>query len=238
MNKFLSNVSKVVSEHIPEILTGLGITGFVCGTVYAIKVSNKAKKDIDISETRKEKVKKIAKYYAPVAAIDIVSATCIIAARRVDCRRNAVLATAYTACEAALKEYEDKVIETIGEKKSEDIRRSIVEDHMKQNPVQNTEVIVTGSGDTLCYDDYTGRYFKSSKDKLIRIENELNRRMRDEITITLNDFYYEVGLPEVERGNDFGWDIDKEYVHLAFSSHLNEEGMPCLSVSYNVIPLL
>ena len=81
-----------------------------------------------------------------------------------------------------------------------------------------------------------GRYFKSDIDALKKIENELNRRMFSESYISLNDFYYEVGLDGVDAGEDLGWNIDKGYIDLDFSSQLSSDGQPCLVVSFNIPP--
>ena len=78
-------------------------------------------------------------------------------------------------------------------KKEQSIRDSVSKDKMVKNPVR--EVILTESGgNTICYDVLSGRYFKSDRDKITRVMNELNRQMRDEMYVTLNDFYYELGL--------------------------------------------
>lgn len=125
---------------------------------------------------------------------------CLIGASSTNLRRNAALATAYTLSESTLKEYQEKVVETIGEKKEQSIRDSVSKDKMVKNPVR--EVILTESGgNTICYDVLSGRYFKSDRDKITRVMNELNRQMRDEMYVTLNDFYYELGLDGTKMGD-------------------------------------
>lgn len=107
---------------------------------------------------------------------------------------------------------------------------------MMRNPVR--EVILTEKGgNTICYDVISGRYFKSDRDKISRVVNELNRRMRDEMYITLNDFYYELGLDGTKMGDMLGWNIDKGYIELAFSSHLDANDTPCLVIDYQVAPV-
>ncbi len=92
------------------------------------------------------------------------------------------------------------MIETIGEKKEQTVRDAIANDRINKNPVSRREVIITEKGNTLCYDAISGRYFKSDIDKLKKAENELNRRMRDEMYISLNEFYYEIGLNPTKIG--------------------------------------
>ncbi len=55
--------------------------------------------------------------YIP-AAVGAISVFCLIGASSTNLRRNAALATAYTLSESTLKEYQEKVVETIGEKRN------------------------------------------------------------------------------------------------------------------------
>ena len=76
-----------------------------------------------------------------------------------------------------------------------------------------------------------------SADQLKKAENNLNRQMRDELHITLNEFYYEIGLSDIDVGSNLGWDIDKGYIDLDFSSQLDENGTPCLVVGHHRPPV-
>lgn len=105
-----------------------------------------------------------------------------------------------------------------------------------KNPVR--EVILTEKGgNTICYDAISGRYFKSDRDTINRAVNELNRQMRDGMYVTLNEFYYALGLDGTKLGDDLGWNIEKGYIELDFSSHLDANGTPCLVIDYRVAPV-
>lgn len=244
LSKLIKNTQFVLSKHSPEILTGLGIAGMITTTVLAVKATPKALMCIDdaayekeeLSLTGVEKVKACWKCYIPAAITGTVSIACLIGASSVNARRNTALATAYKLSETALTEYREKVVETIGEKKERNIKDAIAKDNVEKNPVMQQNVIITGKGDTLCYDKLFGRYFKSDIDALKKIENELNRRMFSESYISLNDFYYEVGLDGVDAGEDLGWNIDNGYIDLNFSSQLSSDGQPCLVVNFNIPP--
>ena len=244
----LSSISKgirgAITKHSPEILTGIGIAGMITTTIMAVRATPKAlilieerKEEIDVDKlTPVELIKTTWTCYIPAAITGGLSIICLIGASSVNARRNAALATAYTLSESALKEYQEKVIETIGEKKEQTVRDAIAKDRIDKNPVSSREVIITEKGNTLCYDAISGRYFKSDIDKLKKAENELNRRMRDEMYISLNDFYYEIGLNPIGIGNDLGWNIDHGYIELKFSSQLTDDGNPCLVIDYQVVP--
>lgn len=244
LSSIAKSVRTAMKKHSPEILTGIGIAGMITTTVMAVRATPKALVLIEDKKTEletdilsgKEIVKTAWSCYIPAAVVGTVSIFCLIGASSTNLRRNAALATAYTLSESTLKEYQEKVVETIGEKKEQSIRDSVSKDKMMRNPVR--EVILTEkSGNTICYDVISGRYFKSDRDKISRVVNELNRRMRDEMYITLNDFYYELGLDGTKMGDMLGWNIDKGYIELAFSSHLDANDTPCLVIDYQVAPV-
>lgn len=257
-SNFAKKVGNALVKHSPGILTGLGIAGMITTTVMAVKATPKALKLIEEEKRRqndelerelctneferieKLKVKDVVKVtwkcYVPAAVTCAVSTACLIGANTVNVRRNAALAAAYTLSETALKEYQEKVVETIGEKKEKTVRDAIAKDHLEKNPVENTEVIITGKGDTLCLDLLSGRYFKSDMEKLKRAENELNRRMKYENYISLNDLYDEIGLSQTRLGDKLGWNIDKGYIEIYFSSQLATDGTPCLTLDFNNAP--
>ena len=54
--------------------------------------------------------------------------------------------------------------------------------------------------------------------------------------VSLNDFYSEIGLPEVSIGEDLGWNMDDGYIEIDFSSQLSEDERPCLVLEFNISP--
>lgn len=243
-SRMLKSLRESVSKHSPEILTGIGIAGMITTTVLAVRatpkalilIADKEEENPDEPLNAMDKVKATWPCYIPSALTGALSVACLIGATSVNVRRNAALATAYSLSESALKEYQEKVIETIGEKKEQGIRDSIAKDKIKADPVANHEVIITGKGATLCYDSVSGRYFQSDIEKLRKAENELNRVMLSEMYVSLNDFYCEIGLEPTRVGDDIGWNIDKGYIHLDFSAQLTEDGEPCLVLDYQLAP--
>lgn len=240
---FLS-LKTAIKKHSPEILTGIGIAGMITTTVMAVRATPKA---LILIEERKEEigaekleamdmVKTTWACYIPAAITGTLSVACLIGASSVNARRNAALATACTLSESALKDYQGKVIEMFGEKKNEAVKDAVAKDKVEKNPVVTREVIITEKGNTLCYDAISGRYFKSDIEKIKKAECELNRQMLDDMYVSLNDFYYEIGLDSVKLGDELGWNVDSGYIDLSFSSQLASDGTPCLVIDYSVAP--
>lgn len=234
-------IGKTMTKYSPEILLGFGIAGMVVTTITAVRVTPKAVRIVEeLSKeekpTKGEIVKATWKLYLPSLITGVLSTACLIGSNSVNVRRNAALAAAYTLSESALSEYKTKVIETIGDKKEKEIIDSIAQDKVEKNPVTKNEVIFTGKGETLCYDSICGRYFHSDRSKIERVENEINRRLLTEDYISLNDFYYELGLEETEKGDLLGWNVNDGLIRTTFSSRIADDGTPCLVMLFSVGP--
>ena len=248
VSKLCKDAKVMVSKRSPEILTGLGIAGMISTTVLAVQATPKAIELINQAEdvkfdnghgeplTVSEKVKVAWKPYIPAAITGVASISCIIGASSVHAKRNAAIAAAYNLSQTALTEYKEKVVETIGEKKEQAIKDKIAKDKIKKDPVSKSEVIVTGKGNTLCYDAFNSRYFYSDIDQIKRAINELNRIMLNQMYVSLNDFYDELNLKHSGNGDELGWKLDDGFIEVDFSSQLSDDGRPCLVIEYMVAP--
>lgn len=248
VSKLCKDAKVMVSKRSPEILTGLGIAGMISTTVLAVRATPKALDLIARAEDKKfdnghgnkltvsEKMKVAWKPYIPAAITGIASISCIIGASSVHAKRNAAIAAAYNLSQTALTEYKEKVVETIGEKKEQAIKDKIAKDKIKKDPVSKSEVIVTGKGNTLCYDAFNSRYFYSDIDQIKRAINELNRIMLNQMYVSLNDFYDELNLKHSGNGDELGWKLDDGFIEVDFSSQLSDDGRPCLVIEYMVAP--
>ena len=248
VSKLCKDAKVMVSKRSPEILTGLGIAGMITTTVLAVKATPKALDLIARAEDEKfdnghgdkltvsEKMKVAWKPYIPAAITGVASISCIIGASSVHAKRNAAIAAAYNLSQTALTEYKEKVVETIGEKKEQAIKDKIAKDKIKKDPVSKSEVIVTGKGNTLCYDAFNSRYFYSDIDQIKRAINELNRIMLNQMYVSLNDFYDELNLKHSGNGDELGWKLDDGFIEVDFSSQLSDDGRPCLVIEYMVAP--
>lgn len=233
-----------LKKHSPGILTGIGVAGLLATTVMAVDATPKAlrlieekKQELQVENLSiKETVKTAWKCYIPSAVTAIASVACIVGASSVNARRNAALATAYTLSETAAREYKEKVVEAIGEKKEQLVRDEVAKKQLEKNPVTKSEVVITEKGDTLCFDPWSSRYFKSDAEKLRRAINDLNYQLINDGYVTLNDFYYDIGLDETKPGETLGWDVNKGQVQFRFSSQIAEDGTPCLVLEFTNPP--
>lgn len=240
LSNIVNHTQVVLKKHSPEILTGVGIAGMVTTAVLAVKATPKAlmlieekKLDLEAEELKPvDVVKTVWPCYIPAVVSGTVSIACIVGASSVNAHRNAALVTAYTLADSSLKEYREKVVETLGEKKDKTVRDAIAKDKIERDPVERKEVVITETGDTLCYDALSGRYFKSDVDKIKKAINEVNRRLTFNSYISLNELYDEIGLDTTGLGDDLGWNIDNGLIELDFSSQLTSKDEPCVVLDF------
>jgi len=241
-----SKIRPFFDKNSTVILTSMIVTGI--GTTIYLSVRPTAKALQLISEeeyersphqielTKFEVVKLVYPLYIPAVVMGSLTIAGVIYLNSIHTRRNAALATAYSISEVVLKEYQDKLLETLGEKKAQKFKDEIYKDRLDKNPLSNNTVIFTGKGETLCYDSFSGRYFKSDIESIRQKRNELNEVLLCDGYLSLNDLFYALGLENVKMGEDLGWHIDDGQIKFNFSSQLAEGGVPCLVVDYDLSP--
>lgn len=247
----LKKVSVALMKNSPSILTSLSVGGLITTVVMAVNATPKAldilNQEITDREvenygdrlpklTTKEIVALTWKCYIPTALMGITTIACIIGSNSINLRRNAALVSLYSLADTTLKEYQAKVIETIGEKKESAIKEDILQDRIDKNPAGNNTVIITGKGDTLCYDSLSGRYFKGDIETIRRIQNDFNKDLLNEMYKPLNELYEELGLEGTELGRDMGWNTEYGLLDISFSAKLTKDGQPCIVLDYKVGP--
>ena len=241
----------IISRNSPTILTVCAVGGLVTTTILAVKATPKALaliegeenyRKLTIGGIENDPIKPLDllritwKCYIPAAAVGITSIACIIGANHISLRRTAALASVYSLTEAAFKEYQAKVADTIGRNKELKVRDEIAGDHIKKNPPGTNEVIFTGKGEVLCYDSLSGRYFRSDIEQIRRAVNDLNKEFLTDMWMSVNDLYYALGLAGTKLGEQAGWDLDKGLIEVTFSTQMSEEGEPCLVLNYDIEP--
>lgn len=245
MNGLVRSFRKIggaVIRHSPIILTGMSGAGLITTVIFAIKDSRKA--DLIVDQIREESdgepdkielLKAVVPVYIPTIVMGTATMACMIGATSINLKRNAVLASLYSATDAAMHRYQEKVCEVIGERKEKEVRDKVAESHVREHPFVDKEVIVTGNGDYLCFDVWSGRYFRSNIDAIKRVQNEINSRIINDMWVTLNEVYFELGLEDIRSGNSVGWNTD-DLLKFEFSWTGAENGEPCLVLDYEVEP--
>lgn len=255
MKANMRKAASVFSKNSPTLLTAMGVAGLVTTVILAVRATPKAMELIEEREremhneqfrwigpkdevlTKTEIVKTAYKVYLPTIGMGLVSVACIIGANSVSLRRNAAIASAYSLSEVAFKEYQNKIVETIGDKKEREIRKEVREKKVAGDTIEPSNVIVGNfGGEQICYESLTGRYFKSDAETIRGVINKLNKNLLSDDFVPVNDLYYELGLSSVKMGDDIGWHVNDGLVDISFSGALDAKGVPCLVLDYSVEP--
>lgn len=246
---FSSSIQKFISDNAPTILTIVGVTGSLTTAYLAgrasfraaeiIREENDAMRRARLNRSYlnfKEKVKLVWPLYIPAAVSSVTTIVSIIAANRISDKRAAAMAAAFTLSDRAFIEYKDKVVERFGKAKEQNIRDEIAQDRVKQNPPDESSIIITGSGEVLCYERFTGRYFRSSMESLKKAQNDVNHRILTGSSASLSEFYSLIKVPNTAQSDEVGWNLDN-LLDLQFSTVLSDDDKPCLSIDYKIVPI-
>ena len=167
-----------------------------------------------------------------MSTVDILGTLCV------SNRRIATLSVACSLAETTLREHKEKLVEVLGEKNAQKVREAISKEKVTNNKTpEPTQIINTGGGDTLCYDEYSGRYFYSSPEKIGEAIVKLSYDIQSEMWVELNRLYVELGLKGVKMGDDLGWSVDhtdRGRIPVYYTAILTENNRPCIAMQFDV----
>ena len=97
---------------------------------------------------------------------------------------------------------------------------------------------MVSSGEVLCYDTLTDRFFRSTMEDIKRAENILNKELMDYQMVSLSRFFEEVGLNPTPYSEEVGWNTVAADgpITVEISTTLSPDQKPCLAVSFSRFP--
>ena len=259
MKKEISKVGNAIvnttKKHSSGILTGISLIGIV-GTVFmTVKATNKYNKlkeenpDWNTKQILKEEIPEIVGVGLCTAAsmVGVVGSNAILTNK---------LQTAIMAAQIAdnhNKELKDATRKIVSKQKYEEIMNAKKDIHEVDRQAGDGIYNINGAcpigsmgdigcavrsdsapGDTQMYDDFSGRYFYSSVNEIRSICTRLTSKLLLDGSVTLNEFYDEVGLPEISCGEDYGWNANTNSVTMIdpeFSTTIHRD-QPCVIVAF------
>lgn len=227
-------------RNAPTILAGGATIGVVATAIFAAKEKTRADELLEQYKAKQkahgeeekwfEKVKTVAPVYLPAALAGAATIACIVGGARISAGRLAVVTSLATSSEVALKKLNDKVVEIAGEKKAEDIQAALTRERTKDISVpeeDDEDVTCTTGGSALFFDEWSGRYFRSSRQAIDRAVNETNKIIMTGPLMynDINSFYAKLGLRDVRNGDHLVWDID-HMLDIIYTGGISEKGEP------------
>lgn len=186
-----------------------------------------------------EVVKATWKAYIPAVGLGVVGIVCLIGAARVSSARNAAFAGAASIAEKALYEYQQKVVDILGEDQANEIRDELAKDRVVKIDAAdisgNNETVCSRPGGSWIYDPITDRKWKSDLETVRAAMNDFNHDLIGGVYGTLNDWYYCLGVKGVSIGDDLGWCSDK-LLDIRFSAMVLDNGEPAIVLDYETLP--
>lgn len=244
----LKQANKFASDNSTTILTSVGVVGVITTAALSIKATFAAADLImDESERRllspedqgpftpKDKINLVWREYIPAVAVGAGTITAIIMTNKIGGRRTAAMTAAFTLSEKAMVEYKDKVVETIGKNKAQEVHDSVAQDMVGRTPVP-ANLIVMGVDKQLCFDALSGRYFQSTMEDLKKAMNDLNYCVLHDNYASLSDFYDLLDLEHTQMSDDIGWNVS-EMMEIVFSGCVSPDQRPAISISYVTEPI-
>jgi hypothetical protein len=242
------NLGKFVAQNSAALLTGAGVAGVIGTAALSIRAGLKTEQvindlnqdkvnDTDERVSKTEIAKKVWPLYVPVVAVGSMSIACIIMSNRISAQRAAALAAAYGISQGRFEEYKAKVEEKIGLKKATDVNDSIVKDKMEANP-PSREVLILSDSDVLFFDMLTGRYFRSTVQKIESAQNQINEELLDNKYASLTDFYNMIGIDGTTITDELGWNqLTTGLIEVKFTTEKTKDERPCMAMDFAKGPI-
>lgn len=259
INQIKNRTQKFVEDNATTILTAVGAVGVV-GTgvlawrggykyydVYrdAIDEHNAVLNMEDEADRAKYmtvdtvpvlmQAKLIAPYLAPPVITGGLAVASIVMSHRMNAQKAAALAAAYGLSQKQLEEYKDKVTEKLGLKKEQTIQDELAQDRVDKAP-ESSQIIIM-DGEVLCFDQPSGRYFKSTMEKINSAVNCTNEEIIHHELASASFFYEELGLPPTTWSDQVGWNRER-LVELAITTVKSPDNQPALAIDFKALPKL
>ena len=161
---------------------------------------------------------KIAKLYAPAAALGALSITSIIASHNILNKRNAALTAAYVTINQSFKKYRENVAERFGEKvdqelkngiKVKKIEETIIDSETGKEKKAKTNIEVASPSDYAMFFDSKCHGWDKNMDynmMLLKAQQQYaNDKLKADGFLFLNDVYELLGADRTKMGQIVGW---------------------------------
>lgn len=241
---------KYLTKNAPTILSSFGVVMMCGATVKGIIEAPKARDelanldddpDISHNEYLKKKARIIFYHYWMTGALMLGGAGMIFWSDRLSLAKTAAAIAAYNMKSEDLAKLEKKLADEDGEKHLDNLKSEIVQDTIKSNSWDESQIIKTGKGNSLFYDVACGRPFYSDLEWIRQQTNKLNAdinksvRHDEDTDIPLNDWYDAVRLPRTQIGNKLGW--HNQIIELKVIPAKTPDDIPCLGIGFHNSPI-
>ena len=203
MNKLVRHTKLFLSRNGSTILTCMGGVGLVATAVLTAKATPKAMARVE--DAREEKGEELTKAetaiaaapaYIPPIITGAATLVCMFGANMLSKRQQASLVSAYALLDSSYKEYRNKVNDLYGEAADDNVKAEIAKDKYEESDIETNPEL------KLFYDEFSGRYFNSTIEKVQQAEYEINRDLNMRDYATVNEFYEYLDIEPIDGGDE------------------------------------
>ena len=245
MTNLLQKSQMFLGRNASTILTCIGGIGVIATAVMSAKATPKAMTRIALAREEKgeeltkfEKVQAAAPSYIPAVLMGVSTIACVFGANILNKRNQAALMSAYALLDNSYKDYKKKVIDIYGEEADAEVRTAIAKDKYEEGSM------IVNPGNQLFYDEFSGRYFESTMEKLISAQYAINRKIQLEGGAYLNEFYEELDIPPTDYGEHLGWSSGllcdyqwSDWLEFGHEKSYIDDDLECIMVTFSVEPM-
>jgi hypothetical protein len=244
-NDVKEKVATLASENASTLLTAGGVVGTIATAVLTGRASIKAyevlrtkaeqleEDDDPVDLTTAQKVLITAPYFIPPVITGSATIASIIMANRISAQKAAALIAAYGLSQKQFEEYKEKVSEKLTGPKQNQVVDELAQERVNRTPGHETIVVV--EGEVLCFDQPTGRYFRSTMEQINQAVNSTNAEILHHDHATASYFYEELGMPATSWTDEVGWNTD-QLLELSISTVLDPSNRPCIAIDFKTLP--
>lgn len=248
--QIFASAKEFVHANTPSIMIGAGIISMGAAVISAARATPLALDCLDEKAerldilpcdlTRKERFQAVWRCYVPAIILALTGAASIVGGHAIQIRRTIAIASAAALTEQAFAEYKAIAAEQLGEAGVTAVREKLADkeiekaNHANPNSIDEHPISATA---VRCLEPYSGRFFWSDANAIERAVNAANRILLDEGSLSLNEFYDELGLDHIPPGEAIGWNYYRDQlIRIHFTARLAEGTKPVLVFDYDTRP--
>lgn len=240
---FMAPVGKFVARHDMTILTVTTVGATLAAVYFAATDTPKCKQvleELDEDATNIEKAKAVLPVVGRTMMATAVAVGCALLMNARAAEHINSLTSMLTLSQTAKNEYREYIAKEKGEEELDKMDRDL---SRKKAAAAYPDIqckgnaIMTGHGNDLIFDCYSGRFFYSDINFIKKVEAEIYKRTAYEDYITVNEFYMELDLPETDCGKNNVFMSGVADIELAIDAELDEADKPYTIISFRREPV-
>lgn len=235
---------ETIGKYSPQILTGLGIAGFVTTVLLTAEAAPEAKKIVEEKEAELERPLKVTekvectwKHWIWPISMGLISTAMVTGGQYMQTRRTITMSAAYAIAADRAEKYYRNMREIAGRTKANDVLEKTDQEMVDDIPDEKFDNApsIWGGCDWFV-DELSGQVFRHDIVKIREGVNDFNRMMMNDMRCEVNELFDCIGLPHTEMGKILIYDIDYGLLSVSDSQTVKRNGHACTVLHWSHLP--